>query len=46
LIYSYWDMVSFKGGGSSSDPCNDKYHGPGPVSEPETQNTVNYFRWL
>ncbi|XP_065913902.1 carboxypeptidase B-like [Dysidea avara] len=31
-------------GGSSSNPCSETYHGAGPASEPETQNTENYFR--
>ncbi|XP_065890606.1 carboxypeptidase B-like [Dysidea avara] len=31
-------------GGSSSNPCSETYHGTGPESEPETQNTANYFR--
>uniref|UniRef100_A0A1X7V0C7 Peptidase M14 domain-containing protein n=1 Tax=Amphimedon queenslandica TaxID=400682 RepID=A0A1X7V0C7_AMPQE len=31
-------------GGSSSNPCNDKYHGASAASEPETQHTQNYFR--
>ena len=38
-------MIYLKGG-SSSDPCSKNYHGTGPASEPETQNTVNYFRLL
>ncbi|XP_065196663.1 carboxypeptidase B-like [Sycon ciliatum] len=36
---SHWNE-----GGSSSNPCSETYHGPGPASEPETQNTQNYFR--
>jgi murein tripeptide amidase MpaA len=31
-------------GGSSSNPCSETYHGPGSASEPETQNTQNYFK--
>uniref|UniRef100_A0A1X7V284 Peptidase M14 domain-containing protein n=1 Tax=Amphimedon queenslandica TaxID=400682 RepID=A0A1X7V284_AMPQE len=31
-------------GGSSDNPCSETYHGEGPASEPETQNTQNYFK--
>lgn len=31
-------------GGSSSDPCNELYHGPSAASEPETQVVQNYVR--
>ena len=31
-------------GGSSSDECNNLYHGPAPASEPETQAVQNYLR--
>ncbi|XP_065909435.1 carboxypeptidase O-like [Dysidea avara] len=30
--------------GSSNNPCSETYHGTGPESEPETQNTANYFK--
>lgn len=30
-------------GGSSGDPCDDTYRGPGAGSEPETQAFQNYF---
>ena len=30
--------------GSSSNPCSETYHGSSAASEPETQNTANYFR--
>ena len=31
-------------GGSSGNECSDTYHGPSVESEPETKNTVNYFK--
>ena len=31
-------------GGSSSNPCSETYHGTSAESEPETQNTANYFK--
>ena len=33
-------------GGSSDNPCSEVYHGASPASEPETQNTINYFKSL
>ena len=30
-------------GGSSSQPCDFTYRGPGPASEPETQAVQNYL---
>ena len=41
--FVYVLLISLKGG-SSSNPCSETYHGAGPASEPETQNTENYFR--
>uniref|UniRef100_UPI0021483C33 M14 family zinc carboxypeptidase n=1 Tax=Tahibacter caeni TaxID=1453545 RepID=UPI0021483C33 len=35
----HWNSAA---GGSSSDPCNETYHGPARASEPETQNIVAY----
>lgn len=31
-------------GGGSSNPCSETYWGSGPASEPEVQNTIEYFR--
>ena len=36
--------IKWGGGGSSSDPCSETYHGKSVASEPETQNTANYFK--
>ena len=41
LNLKWWDCLK---DGSSSNPCSETYHGAGPESEPETQNTANYFR--
>ncbi|KHJ95573.1 hypothetical protein OESDEN_04483 [Oesophagostomum dentatum] len=30
--------------GSSTDPCHETYHGPGPCSEPETQVVRDYLQ--
>lgn len=36
-----WNTVA---GGSSGNPCDATYRGPGPGSEPETQAVVNHIR--
>lgn len=33
-------------GGSSDNPCSEVYHGESAASEPETRNTINYFKSL
>ena len=33
-------------GGSSGSECSETYHGTSAESEPETQNTANYFRLI
>ena len=33
-----WEDGHWSGPGASSNPCSDTYHGPGPMSEPETRS--------
>ncbi|MCZ7582854.1 MAG: M14 family metallopeptidase [Deltaproteobacteria bacterium] len=35
--------VDFGGGGASSNPCSETYHGPSALSEPETQAMAAFF---